>query len=160
MAGSLAQAWRNAARVNSAGTRLCKKPRMSVLPVIVFNRWQTGRIKGIVDRIDPRLCNSGFPTHGDGSAAGSHSGSPAGSILRWISALRFNRAQREDEKASEVVTSPSPVRCRAGKRRFRRLPAPLEEGPLDMMFGDESSDNFCDGRAALARLRQDCCRHR
>src|SRR5260370_35053967 len=34
----------------------------------------------------------------------------------------------------------------AGKRRFRRLPAPLDEGPLDMMFGNESSDNFRDVR--------------
>src|SRR5882724_5037304 len=32
----------------------------------------------------------------------------------------------------------------AGKLRFRRLTAALDEGPLDMMFGDEPSDNFCD----------------
>src|SRR5882672_4219548 len=32
----------------------------------------------------------------------------------------------------------------AGKRRFRRLTAALDEGPLDMMFGDETSDSFCD----------------
>jgi hypothetical protein len=31
-----------------------------------------------------------------------------------------------------------------GKRRFRRLPAALDEGPLHMMFGNESSDNFRD----------------
>src|SRR5712664_3652194 len=32
----------------------------------------------------------------------------------------------------------------ADKRRFRRPALALEEGPLDMMFGDETSDSFCD----------------
>src|SRR5712664_1134528 len=114
MAGSLAQAWRNAARVNSAGTRLCRKPRMSVSTVIVSIDGRLAGSKGSSTASIRGCAKVASAPHGDASAAGSSSGSPAGSILRWISALRFNRAQRET-KASEVVTSPSPVRCRGGQ---------------------------------------------
>jgi hypothetical protein len=44
MAGSFAQAWRSAARVNSAGTPDVKNPRMSV-PSVIDYRWQTFKIE-------------------------------------------------------------------------------------------------------------------
>ena len=61
MAGSLVHAFRNAARVNSLGTRLCRNPRTSVLALIASIDGRLGQIKGFVGcRIDPEPCGGRF----------------------------------------------------------------------------------------------------
>src|ERR1700733_8860212 len=133
MAGSLAQALRKAARVNSDGTPLRKNAMMSVSPTI--------------DSMEGRLAGS----KGASGMAIASEPAEAASISSCAFAACFNRAQRDNGfSCSLIAYNP----CRILKRWCLSIALPFDEGPLHMMGSNEPVDNVSDFRGHRHRFNQ------
>src|ERR1700736_3437381 len=138
--GSLTQARRSAATVNSAGTPDRRNMLISVQAVIESSE---GRLAGSnigVARVSSAAASSSLAELVtavlDGAA---FSGS---SVLRFFrdSDSCFNRDQRETKFSGSLIFGPFFIAAATEGRRRGLLTASLEERALDMVLGDEMAN--------------------
>jgi hypothetical protein len=113
---------------------------MSVSTVIVSIY---GRLAGSKDSSTTSSCcrADGISAPDEATASGCDP-FPAGSVLGSVSDSLFSRAQRETKFSGEVILSPSLLVLASGQRLLRRLASALDEGPLDVVFGEKLNNSF------------------